>query len=123
MGLKGHMMSLYKIKDVVKGRDNCWCKLAGNQIPAIFHQIWTCLALTPSVMGENEELCLAIDEELAAFLRCIDNYETASREVCSPCFPSLAPRHKALRACTCRSDLHTHAWMHKCLCVCLCVWV
>ena len=36
--------------------------------------------------GEHEELCRAIDEELAAFLRCIDNYETASREV------SLCPR-------------------------------
>jgi hypothetical protein len=35
---------------------------------------------------EQEVLCRAIDEELAAFLRCIDNYETAIREVCAlPC--------------------------------------
>ena len=33
---------------------------------------------------EQEDLCLAIDEELAAFLRCVDNYETSSREVRYP---------------------------------------
>lgn len=33
---------------------------------------------------EQVDLCLAIDEELAAFLRCVDNYETSSREVRYP---------------------------------------
>jgi len=48
---------------------------------------------------EHEVLCLAIDEELASFLRCIDNYETASREVRASflCRPSTAnPRFAAL---------------------------
>ena len=36
---------------------------------------------------EQEVLCRAIDEELAAFLRCIDNYETAIREVSRACKP------------------------------------
>ena len=39
---------------------------------------------------EQEVLCRAIDEELAAFLRCIDNYETASREVSRACKPASA---------------------------------
>jgi ubiquinone/menaquinone biosynthesis C-methylase UbiE len=41
-------------------------------------------------MTEQEVLNRAIDEELAAFLRCIDNYETAIREVSRACKPASA---------------------------------
>jgi hypothetical protein len=41
----------------------------------------------------RHRLCLAIDEELAAFLCCVDTYETASREVWDrPHRAKLSPR-------------------------------
>jgi len=45
---------------------------------------------------EQEDLCLAIDEELAAFLRCVDNYETSSREVRYPESNPLLKKHLTL---------------------------
>jgi hypothetical protein len=45
--------------------------------------------------SERHALCLAIDEELHAFLRCVDNYETATREV-SPSQPMPFPVHESI---------------------------
>jgi len=55
----------------------------------------------------RHRLCLAIDEELAAFLCCVDTYETASREVWDrPHRAKLSPRPAsdtaAARAADCR---------------------
>ena len=46
---------------------------------------------------EQEDLCLAIDEELAAFLRCVDNYETSSREVRYPAYNPVLKKHLTLK--------------------------
>ena len=46
---------------------------------------------------EHEDLCLAIDEELAAFLRCVDNYETSSREVRYPAYNPVLKKHLTLK--------------------------
>jgi hypothetical protein len=46
---------------------------------------------------EQKDLCLAIDEELAAFLRCVDNYETSSREVWYPESNPVLKKHLTLK--------------------------
>ena len=48
--------------------------------------------------AERRALCVAIDEELRAFLRCVDNYQTATREVVSACKAGLFDMARARKS-------------------------
>ena len=48
--------------------------------------------------AERRALCVAIDEELRAFLRCVDNYQTANREVVSACKAGLFDMARARKS-------------------------